>query len=68
MGKEDINGQTFNKFVDEENRIDYWASTDSRQIARRLVEDGEVIKDFMPNTYNEGAILEGVFNLPAYCK
>jgi hypothetical protein len=36
-GKEDISGQTFNKFVDTEEKIDYWATTDSDQIPRKLI-------------------------------
>jgi len=36
-GKEDLSGQSFNKFVDVEGKIEYWATTDSKQISRRLI-------------------------------
>ena len=67
VGTEVISGQSFNKYVDEESGIDYWTTTDSKQISRRLVEDGSVTKDFVLNTYSEGPIQETIWNLPNYC-
>lgn len=66
-GKEDISGQTFNKFVDAAEQIDYWATTDSAQIPRKLIEGGKLTKDWIMNTYSEDPIADSIFALPDYC-
>jgi len=38
-GKDDISGQTFNKFVDNALGFTYWATTDAKQIPRKLIEN-----------------------------
>lgn len=53
VGRDDLAGQTFNKFIDTEGAIEYWATTDSKQIPRKLIEDNERIKDWIMNTYSE---------------
>ena len=45
----------------------YWATTDSKQIPRKMDEGGNRIKDFEMNSYSEDPIPEGVFKLPSYC-
>jgi hypothetical protein len=66
-GKEDLSGQTFNKFVDEEDMIEYWTTIETPNIPRKLYEDKILIKDYIMNTYSEGPINEEVFALPSFC-
>lgn len=53
VGKDELSGQFFNKFVDEESQVDYWATTDATTVPRKLVEGGAIYKDFIMNTYSE---------------
>ena len=67
MGKEDLSGGTFNKFEDVPGEIVYWSALDDKQTPRKLIEDGERIKDFIMNTYSEDEIDVRIFELPPYC-
>ena len=67
VGKEDLNGQIFNKFTDADSQTDYWATTDTKEIPRKLVEGGQIFKDFIMNTFSEEYIAETIFALPSYC-
>lgn len=35
-GRDDISGQTFNKFVDNSHGLTFWNTIDSKQIPRKL--------------------------------
>lgn len=67
VGKDELSGQFFDKFRDSDSNVDYWATTDARQLPRKLVEGGSVYKDFIMNTYSEEYIADSVFALPSYC-
>lgn len=64
-GKEDISGETFNKFVD--TGMAYWATTDSWQIPRKIAQNIGIFNDFIMNTYSEEPIDDSIFALPSYC-
>ena len=66
-GKEDLSGQTFDKFVDAEAQIDYWATTDSLQIPRKLIMGKAITKDFIMNTFSTEYIADSVFAAPSFC-
>ncbi len=66
-GKDELNGQIFNRFIDSDSKTDYWATTDSRQVPRKLAEGGEIFKEFILNTYSEDYIADSIFALPSYC-
>ncbi len=66
-GKDELSGQIFNRFIDSDSKTDYWATTDSRQVPRKLAEGGEIFKDFILNTYSEDYIADSIFALPSYC-
>ncbi len=66
LGKEDLSGQTFNKY-NIDGDIFYWTTTDAKQTPRRLFEDSSITKDFIMNTYSEEYISDRVFALPSYC-
>jgi hypothetical protein len=44
----------------------YYATKDSQQIPRRFAL-GDFIKDYIVNSYNDGAIDPKVFLVPSYC-
>lgn len=67
VGKDELSGQIFDKFRDSDSDVDYWATTDAKQLPRKLVEDGAIFKDFIMNTYSEEYIADSVFALPSYC-
>ena len=45
----------------------YWATTDSKQIPRKLDEGGSRIKDFIMSSYHIEDIPENFFHVPEYC-
>jgi len=67
VGKEDLSGQTFNKFVDADAQIEYWETSDSRRIPRRMIELRTLTKDYIMNTYSEEYIEDSIFSVPSYC-
>ena len=67
VGKEDIQGQSFNHFAVDEAMTDYWETVDGKHIPRKITEDKLLIKDFIMNTYSEEYISSSIFDLPAFC-
>jgi hypothetical protein len=66
-GKEDISGTTFNKFVWPEEELEYWETTDSRRIPRRMIQESTITTDYIMNTFTEEEIADSIFALPSYC-
>lgn len=67
VGKEDLSGQTFDRWTDTADETDYWATTDAKQVPRKLVEGNQIFKDFIMNTFSEEYIPDATFALPSYC-
>ena len=65
VGKDELSGQFFNKWNIEGR--DYWSAITDQQTPRKLVEGGQIFKDFIMNTYSEENIEYSIFALPSYC-
>ena len=68
IGTETLLGQDFDKWSKPDGGIMdyYWATTDSKQIPRRVDQGGSREYDYLMNTYSTDPIRESVFELPSY--
>ena len=67
-GSAEINGQMFDKWTkpDGSDVDQYYATADSKQVPRRLIEGDTHIVDFIMYTYAEGPIPDHNFDIPSY--
>jgi len=67
-GVDELSGQFFDRFRNDDENSDYWVTRDTKQISRKLSDNfGTTFKDFIMNTYKEDVIPGSVFTLPSYC-
>ena len=66
VGKDEIDGEVFDKFRNEEDKTGYWV-TQEEQIPRKISELDKYYRDQYEHTYRELPIPDSIFALPKFC-
>ena len=68
LGQEVLVDTVYDKWEQDGVETNYWwATTDQKQIMRRLASSKRLVMDFLPHTYVEKKFEDSVFALPDYC-